>query len=113
MVYQSEYTTYVLNKITEDTYTCEVGETATVDYTDNALDTVHDTIPSTSVTTTIIGNKIQHIIDINTGVAIGDTLTANLLKVGTSAANKVKYTAVNKDVDNVIQDIMTFELLVQ
>jgi len=103
MVLQSEIIGFTASKIVSGTsFTTEVGESTSVDYSDNGLDTVHDTITDTS--SNAVDNRIILDTIVPSGTANGNDIDALLVYGDGKALNKVLTVSVAKTVDVVIDN---------
>lgn len=98
MVLQEEFTEEFIGILNNQSYTADIGETATVSYYDNALDTVHES--DVTVTKRLIGNELEFIYELGLDDAVGDDINASLLKINTKAFSKVKHTEVSSKDDS-------------
>jgi hypothetical protein len=87
------------------------GESATVNYTDNALDTVNFSITATEVATE--NNEITVTSLMTSTEGNGDIFNSALLKTSAGATNKVLFTEFTKDVNTQVQIIIKNAFFVQ
>ncbi len=112
MVMQSESIEFVNGKIVDgSTFTVEYGESTTVDYSDNSLDTVHATV--TEVVTTLTNGKIYFDSILQTGEGNGNDIDSALLKGDGLAVNKLKFLSVAKTVNKIIDIRQTVITMVE
>lgn len=95
MVLQSEFVNEIANNINSKTFTLDTGESSSVTFFDNSLDTTN--LSDSSVTTTINNNQITFSSVITTSECVGDTINAFLLKDSNGAVNKSLITSFVKD----------------
>jgi len=97
MVFQSEIIEFSTEKfIKGSTFTINSGESSSVDYSDNTLDTVHSTI--SNVTATISNNVVKHEGILDAASGNGVTHNSIMLRGDDKALNKNLFTPLTKDI---------------
>lgn len=92
---QSEFSEAWMNILRDFTFKTEVGESTTVDYFDNSLDTVH--LADITTETNVVGNQIELVSEVGLGDVVGDDINSALVKMdinGSKAINKILHTPI-------------------
>ncbi|NCD06359.1 MAG: hypothetical protein EOL97_09585 [Spirochaetia bacterium] len=104
MVLQSELATSLMNSLEEKEYVVKLGYSSTVDYSDDALDSVIVTKSGTDVSVNVIDNVLT--VSVQLGLADGVGSTFNAILVEDSEGNAIKkdlFTSFTKTISDIVQ----------
>ena len=110
MVIQSDFNDFILNTMNGLTYTADIGSSATVNYTDNALTTT--TINKTA-TVSVKDQNIKLTVRLESGEANSSNLNAVMFKTGSDAIDKSLFTTIVKTSSVVIDIDTTVTLFIE
>jgi len=109
MVLQSNFLSEVMDILESQNYSVDLGQSSSVDYNDNAIDT---TLVSKNVTTSKLGNVLTFTFELQTGEGNGNTFNAFLLKMNDIAMNKCLHIDIIKNDTTIIQYVSKIEVWV-
>lgn len=110
MVIQSDFNDFVLAYIGARTYTADIGSSASVNFTDNALDTVRTT---KSATATVSGQNIKMAVRLESGEANTYNINAVLFKADGESTDKSLHTTIAKTATVLIDYEDTITLFIE
>ena len=98
MVFQSNFTDYLVTLLSGKTYTVEFGDSTSVDYEDNDLDNTYFT-KSTDITATTQSPMLKYSFTMEDTEGNGNTYNALMLNTDSNETNKILFNDIDKDSD--------------
>jgi hypothetical protein len=108
MVFQSNFTGYLINELLSKSYSVDFGDSANVNYEDNALDNTYFT-KSTDIEVSNVNDTIKYSFTLEDTEGNGHTYDALLLNVESNEMNKILFNDIDKDSNTAIE--ITFNLV--
>jgi len=111
MVMQSETIDLIEELLTVGTtVTVEYGNSSSIDYADNSLDTTYETV--TDVNLSVVSNKINFDSVLDSTLGNGNTINSELLTINGYAVNKNKYSDIAKTSAKIIDSRESIYIIV-